>query len=94
MKLIGRDLLEEFSQRHADVLGALQSWIKEVESATWTKPQDVRNRYRSADFLSGNRIIFNIKGNSYRLVVVVVYHAGVARVQWIGTHADYDKQRF
>jgi mRNA interferase HigB len=72
----------------------LQSWVKEVEAADWKTPQDVKNRYRSVDYLPGNRIIFNIKGNNYRLVVVVVYQAGVVRVSWIGTHAEYDKMNF
>jgi len=94
MTLVGRHLLEEFSGRHADVKSALQSWAKDVEAATWATPQDVKNRYRSADFRPGNRIIFNLKGNHYRLVVAVVYQAGVVRVLWVGTHTDYDKMKF
>lgn len=94
MTLAGRHLLEEFSGRHADAQSALQSWAKDVEAVTWATPQDVKNRYRSADFRPGNRIIFNIKGNKYRLVVAVVYQAGVVRVTWVGTHAEYDKMKF
>lgn len=94
MKLIGRTILDEYCKQHADVRGALQSWVKEVENAVWRTPQDVRNRYRSADFLPENRVIFNIRGNNYRLVVAVAYQAGVVRVMWVGTHAEYDKRKF
>lgn len=94
MTLVGRDIIKAFSDRHADAQGALQSWVREVEGAAWKTPLDVKNRYRSADILSNNRIILNIKGNAYRLVVVVAYQAGVVRVVWIGTHAEYDKKNF
>ena len=94
MTLVGRHLLEAFSARHADAKSALQSWAKDVETVEWNTPQDVKRRYRSADFRPGNRIIFNIKGNTYRLVVAVVYQAGVVRVVWVGTHAEYDKMKF
>lgn len=94
MTLTGRHLLEAFAACHADAKSALQSWAKDVETVTWATPQDVKNRYRSADFRPGNRIIFNIKGNKYRLVVAVVYQAGVVRVVWVGTHAEYDKMKF
>ena len=94
MTLAGRHIIEEFAGRHADAKSALQSWAKEVETAQWHTPQDVKNRHRSADFRPDNRIIFNIKGNKYRLVVAVVYQAGVVRVVWVGTHAEYDKMKF
>jgi mRNA interferase HigB len=93
MTLVGRNLLEAFIGQHADTKAPLQAWAKEIESATWKTPQDVKNRYRSADFRPGNRIIFNIKGNNYRLVVAVAFHAGIVRVVWIGTHAEYDKMQ-
>jgi len=94
MTLTGRHLLEAFAAGHADAKSALQSWAKDVEAVTWATPQDVKNRYRSADFRRDNRIIFNIKGNKYRLVVAVIYQAGVVRVVWVGTHAEYDKMKF
>lgn len=94
MTLAGRHLLEAFAARHVDAKSALQSWAKDVEAVTWATPQDVKNRYRSADFRPDNRIIFNIKGNKYRLVMAVTYQAGVVRVAWVGTHAEYDKMKF
>lgn len=94
MKVLGKDKLVEFYEKHANVKSALESWISEAQNATWGKPQDIKNRYPSADFLAGNRVIFNIKGNHYRLVVKMRYQNGIALVEWVGTHAQYDKQSF
>jgi mRNA interferase HigB len=94
MKVLGRDKLTKFSRQHANVKAALDSWFDEAKNAIWKKPQDIKDRYRSADFLSGNRVIFNIKGNHYRLVIKVKYQNGIAVVEWVGTHSEYDKQSF
>ena len=81
-------------RKHADSITPLLSWIKLVKLAKWHTPQDIRNAIRSTDFLSGNRVIFNIGGNKHRLVVMVVYMAGQVYAQWIGTHAEYSKKKF
>jgi len=94
MRLLGVLKLDEFKKAHADTRGALDAWRKEVEQANWRTSQDIKRRYPSADFLAGNRVIFNIKGNSYRLVVQVRYQNGIVAVEWIGTHAEYDKKKF
>ena len=94
MKVLGRDKLIEFSQKHANAKKALEAWFSEANEADWRTPQDIKNRYRSADFLADNRVIFNIKGNRYRLVVKVRYQNGIAVIEWVGTHSEYDKQRF
>ena len=94
MQLENRHRLEEYMQRHADSVKPLTSWMKLVRLAQWRSPQDIRNAIRSADFLSGNRVIFNIGGNRHRLMVVVVYAAGRVYVRWIGTHAEYSRMNF
>ena len=94
MQVLGKDKLISFYKKHANAKSAIEAWIAEAQSAKWKTPQDIKDRYRSADFLDGNRVIFNIKGNHYRLVVKVRYQNGVAVVEWVGTHAEYDKQRF
>ena len=94
MNVLGRNLLTEFSAKHANVKSALDAWFHEARAADWKTPQDIKNRYRSADFLDDNRVIFNIKGNHYRLVVKVRYQNGMVRVEWVGTHAEYSKKRF
>lgn len=94
MKVLGRDKLIEFSTRHAAAKAALDAWFDEASSSAWQTPQDIKNRYRSADFLADHRVIFNIKGNHYRLVVKVRYQNGIVVVEWVGTHAEYSKKRF
>jgi mRNA interferase HigB len=94
MKVLGRDKLIKFSKQHATAKAALDTWFDEATSAEWAKPQDVKDRYRSADFLADDRVIFNIKGNHYRIVVKVRYQNGIIVVEWVGTHAEYSKNRF
>jgi mRNA interferase HigB len=94
MKVLGRDKLTKFSQKHADAKKALEAWFSEASAADWKTPQDIKNRYRSADFLADNQVIFNVKGNHYRLVVKVRYQNGIVVIEWVGTHSEYDKQSF
>ncbi len=91
MKVLGKEILDEFAGEHGDVLGQLTAWITEAESASWESPAEIRARYATASFLSDNRVIFNIKGNRYRLEVKVAYKIGVVLVKRIGTHAEYSK---
>lgn len=94
MKLLGLPELEKFKRKHADASKPLDAWRAEVEAAQWGGPQDIKNRYASASFLEDNRVIFNIKGNSYRLSVKVKYERDIVVIEWIGTHAEYDKKDF
>lgn len=92
MNLIGRQLLDAFAKKHAQCLNPLRTWVRIAEDAQWRTTQDIKNVFRSADFLSGNLVIFNIKGNDYRLVVAVAYQQGIVQIQWVGTHAEYSKK--
>lgn len=94
MRILNLPRLEEYKQAHADIRGQLDAWRNEVECETWQTPQDIKRRYKSVDFLADNRVIFNIKGNSYRLVVQVRYRGGIVLIEWIGTHAEYSKKKF
>ncbi len=94
MRILGLPLLEAFKTDHANSRGQLDAWRMEVEQENWETSQDIKRRYPSADFLSDNRIIFNIKGNSYRLIVKVRYQNRIVIVEWIGTHAEYSKKKF
>jgi len=91
MILVGRDLLAKFGKRHERARKAIAAWVAEVELATWKTSHDVKNRYPAADPLGANRFVFDLKGNDYRLVVVIQYVAGVVVVRFIGTHAEYDR---
>ena len=94
MRILGLPILEAFKKAHASSRGPLNAWQMDVEREHWKTPQDIKRRYRSADFLADNRVIFDIKGNSYRLVVKVRYQNGLVVVEWVGTHAEYDKKKF
>lgn len=92
MKIAGRNTLDDFCVRHADARRWIENWLSDADAATWATPQDIKNRYASASFLSGNTVIFNVKGNEYRLEVTCAYKTGVVVVRWIGTHAQYDER--
>ncbi len=94
MQLVNTPILEELKANHADARGALDAWRAEVEQAAWSTPQDIKDRHATASFLGGNRVIFNIKGNSYRLIVKVRFQNGIVMIEWGGTHAEYDKKSF
>jgi len=92
MKILGRERLEGFCRRHADARHWIENWLADVESAAWASPQDIRKRYATASFLAGGLVIFNVKGNAYRLEVSVAYRTAAVAVDWVGTHAEYDER--
>ena len=93
MRVISKSTLCRFWNRKGcrDAKGPLQAWHEEACQAKWKKPQDIRKRYASASFCGNNRVIFNIGGNKYRLVVEVQYVAGIVWVKFVGTHEEYDR---
>ena len=93
MRVIAKSTLVKFWNKHEcnDAKGALQSWYDEAAKADWKTPQEIKAHYRSASICGNNRVVFNIVGNKYRLVVEMQYQAGIAWVKFIGTHAQYDK---
>jgi len=91
MIITGRDLLARFTKRHANVRKIVAAWIAETEQASWSTIHDVKRRYPTADPIGANRMVFDLKGNDYRLAVVIVYRSGAVDVRFIGTHAEYDR---
>ncbi len=91
MRLVGKELLAEFADQHADIRPPLDAWIREVEDTDWGGPEDVKARYPSASILSDNRVVFNIKGNKYRIETKISYEIKVVLARQIGTHAEYMK---
>ena len=91
MILNGRDLLAAFAKRHERARKSIAAWVAEVEQATWKTSHDVKQRYPTADPIGANRMVFDLKGNDCRLVVVTQYVAGVVVVRFVGTHAEYDR---
>jgi mRNA interferase HigB len=91
MKIIGLRELQAFKDRHADVRSQVDAWRNEVETAQWNTPLDVTERYASASILSDNQVVFNLKGNKYRLLVKISYKNKIVFVKKAGTHAEYSK---
>ena len=90
MRVISKASLVEFWKVHPASKHALQTWFEDASRASWQSPQDIKLRYASASFVAPNRVVFNIKGNDYRLVVAVAYRFGAVYVKFIGTHRQYD----
>lgn len=90
MRVISKATLVEFWQMHPASRHALQTWFEDASRAKWGSPQDIKLRYASASFVSSNRVVFNIKGHDYRLVVAVAYRFGAVYIKFLGTHQQYD----
>ena len=90
MRIIAKRTLRAFWKRHADAEEPLLAWYREVEREDWDTPAKVKAKYSSASIVGGNRVVFNIKGNDYRLVVRINYPYRVVYIRFVGTHAEYD----
>jgi mRNA interferase HigB len=91
MWIIAIKALKEFWKKHPDSEQPLSAWYAEAKNTEWKKPADISRLYRSASILANNRIVFNIKGNNYRLVVAINYDYRIVYIRFIGTHKEYDK---
>ena len=90
MRVIAASFLRSFWERNPDAEQQIKSWVGEVKKANWSQPAEIKERYRSASILKNRRVVFNIKGNDYRLVVSVAYHYQAVYVKFIGTNEEYD----
>ena len=88
MRVVARKTLKQFWKIHTDAEEALKSWFAEAEASSWSSPADIKDRYRSASILGDQRVVFNICGNKYRLVVKISYKNGVVLFRFIGTHKE------
>ena len=91
MRVIAIATLRDYWEANPPAEQPLKAWYDEAKAATWKSPQDIKNAYRNASFIANNRVVFNIKGNDYRLIVAVAYRVGIVYVKFIGTHAEYDQ---
>jgi len=91
LRVIAKKILREFWQRHTDCEQQLKAWFQEASNAEWKPPRDIKKEYPTASFLADNRIVFNIKGNHYRLVIRINYDYQMIWIRFIGTHGEYDK---
>lgn len=90
VQIISRRPLVEFWTRYPDAKGPLTAWYHEVEAATWLTPNDIKATYATASLVGNNRVVFNIGGNKYRLIVFVLYPSHKVLIKVIGTHRQYD----
>jgi mRNA interferase HigB len=90
MRVIAVSTLKAFWSHHPDAEQPLKAWYEEASNASWNQPADIKNQYRSASVLKNRRVVFNIKGNDYRLVVAIAYKLQIVYVKFVGTHKHYD----
>ena len=91
MRIISTKNLKDFWEQHPDAKGPLEAWVDEAKHAKWKSSHDIKERYPKASILGNKRVVFDIKGNDYRLIVSIAYRFGAIYIKFIGTHADYDK---
>ena len=91
MRVIAKKTLRDFWNKHPDCEQQLKAWYQEVHTAQWSGPVQIKKQYPSASFLPDNRVVFNIKGNHYRLIIKINYFYQVVWIRFIGTHAQYDR---
>ena len=91
MNVISKRTLVQFYEKHPAAKVPLEVWHADVRKSEWENPEQIKQTYASASFLEDNRVIFNIKGNDYRLIVHIDYKRKIVRIKFIGTHSEYDK---
>ena len=91
MRIFTEQALKEFAQTHSESKVALQVWSKAVKKSDWKNFADVKKTFNSVDAIGGQRYVFNVKGNEYRIVAVIKFTVGFLYVRFIGTHSDYDR---
>lgn len=85
-------MLSALYERHADCRDWIRNWLDDALASEWRTPQDIKKRYALSSFLAGNLVIFNVRGNRYRIETRIAYQTGVVLVTWGGTHAEYSQR--
>ncbi|HLK59192.1 MAG TPA: type II toxin-antitoxin system HigB family toxin [Chthonomonadaceae bacterium] len=91
MRIIALRTLREFWTTHSDAEAALRAWYADAKQADWKSPQEIMAVYANARTLGNNRVVFNIRGNTYRLIVAINYAVEIVYIRFVGTHAEYDR---
>jgi mRNA interferase HigB len=91
MRIIALSTLRDFWRKHPSAEVPLRNWYAEARRATWKSPIDVKQAHRSASFVAGDRVVFNVKGNDYCLIVAMRYRSQIMYVRFVGTHSEYDQ---
>ncbi len=91
LRVFNKKTLREYQRSHPEAAPQLAAWFHEVERSEWSSPRQVKTRFPNASIIKDNRMVFNIKGNSFRLVVWINYYHQAIYLKWFGTHAEYDR---
>ena len=91
MRVVSRKKIVEYYRDHAMSKTALEVWYKKVSKSSWENLNDLKQDYLRADYVGNNRVVFNIKGNDYQLVAIIIYISQKVYIRWIGTYAEYGK---
>lgn len=93
MRVIAKKTLKEFYEQsiYSDSKSSLEACYKEAVKATWNTPNEIKRQYSHASIVGNNRVVFNISGNKYRLIVKINYDAQIIFIRFVGTHEQYDK---
>lgn len=91
MRIIGTDILDHAMKQYTEAKDALLTWRDHIKDVSWKKPIDVKQDYNSASILRDKRVVFNIKGNKYRIIVKINYMVGIVEIRHICTHDEYNK---
>ena len=93
MRVISKSTLRKFWEQPncSDAKGQLEAWHDFVLKANWNSPQDIKDTFKNASICANNRVVFNISGNKYRLIVEIQYQSSIVWIKFIGTHTEYDK---
>ena len=90
MRIIAKKTLRDFWERHPDSEQSLKAWHLEFREAEWATPAQLKDLYSSASILVNNRVVFDVEGNKYRLIVWIRYQQNMVHIKWLGTHAEFD----
>ena len=91
MRIIALKTLRDYWEQHPAARQPLQAWYEDARHASWESPAAIKTVYRNASIVANNRVVFNIKGNDYRLIVAINYLFGIGYIRFVGSHAEYDK---
>lgn len=91
MRILNKEVLDEFMDKHADAINSVNRWIEIVENNDFKNHNDLKRLFPSADYVGNSRYVFNIKGNRYRFLVLIVFVNGIMQIRFCGTHAAYSK---
>lgn len=91
MRIIAVNTIKEYWEKYPNTEQSLKAWVQEIEQSSWESPQDLKLKYRNASIVTGKRVVFNINGNKFRLIVDIEFRLKIVFIVWFGSHSEYDQ---